>query len=245
MAMQPAELAKTMVLKHCEHLGVFEQPDGRGFIIGNRVFDVECQVEGPEQWQDAWSTIISYRLKVDDETFIDEKVTGYGETPEHAIASSVCDWACGMAYPIFELYAPGVTQKPYQPLSLLADIGTKVLEWNAIMGPVQSNDREGKLFEHFNSSPPLALVLNTVTGYLHEERLHWVKVYMFESPTGDIVGEVRIDNAIDDYGCEELEQFKWPTKQRPIWFRQFTALLPGREVPAEEFQKHVEAHSAG
>ena len=245
MALQPDEFAKTLVLEHFKHLGISYETDGVGFVVGGKPFEVQCQVEDLKPWQEHWMTVIGYRLKVDESTWMQEKVTGIGETAEQAVAASVCDWACGMASPIFELYSPGSTKEDYQPLTLYSQVGDTVREWNVVMGPVQANDREGNLFEHFKSSPPLALVLNTVTNYLNEERLHWVKVYMFASPNGDTVGEVRINNAVDDYGCEELEQFVWPTKQRPIWFRQFTALLPGKEVPPEEFQKLVQSHAAG
>jgi hypothetical protein len=106
-----------------------------------------------------------------------------------------------------------------------------------VVGQVVSNDAGGELYSLTDEQPPLYEVFAQFAEDIcdsDDPKPHWIKIYLCRYPN-EIDGEVRIDNHLNEDAYQALCNFKWPSKQPFIWFRQFAFLEPADETERRWF----------
>jgi hypothetical protein len=228
-------LGREVAISHLDSMGLKCAISSAGveFGLGECRFDIQetRKLEGGA------SAVLTLSLSVKD-TVVNELLIGWGMNDEEAVAQGVCDWMCGMVAPIIALYEPIELAKwGCRRVGIMSDTGDKYRNWDVVLGQVMTNDQDGKIQEQLERNPPFGLALNAVTATLHEERLHWAKVFAVRTTDSGVTGEVRVDNEVDEPSMRQVKAFRWPITTQPlVWFRQFTALAPGEEVTKEEFE---------
>ena len=228
-------LGREVAVSHLDSMGLKSamSPSGVQFGLGECRFDIQ----EVREVTDGATALLALTLAVKD-TVVNELLIGWGQNGEEAVAQGVCDWMCGMVAPVIALYEPIELSKwGCRRVSIMSDTGDRYRNWDVVLGQVMTNDQDGTLQEQLDRNPPFSMALNAVTATLHEERLHWAKVFGMRSNDNSVGGEVRVDNEIDHPSMRLVKAFRWPaTTQSIVWFRQFSALAPGEEVTKEEFE---------
>jgi hypothetical protein len=231
------DLALDLFCSHLNHQGIKTNVSDR--VVTLDIQNLQCYLEVEETGGDdsASTVMVAFSLMFDENNIIRDKILGIGTNEQEAVLSSVEQWVDGILAPAVELCAPGFLKTDLPSIQLASKTGDKYMSWAVIMGPVQSNDADGTLMRHFDETPPFCLAINTITGCLDQPWLHWVKLFLCRFPNNHLEGEVRIDNDVDEAGFDELSQFKWPTSQPLIWFRQFAMIVPAKELSEREFRQ--------
>jgi hypothetical protein len=97
--------------------------------------------------------------------------------------------------------------------------------WDVVLGPLQLlNDPDGALRQRLKERPPATLVLDAITGHLHEPRLHWCKLYGRHFAARGLKFAVSIDGRKDPSPEAEMAQKFGPPPPGEWEFRQFLAI---------------------
>ncbi len=110
--------------------------------------------------------------------------------------------------------------------------GGKPVKWEVFTGQLQLlNDDDGWLTEHLDKMPPIALMLNTLTGYLGQTRLHWCKLFGHYTSNKVTFG-VSIDGRKSpEAEAEMASKFGAVGKSAHPWqFRQFIVMRPTHQM---------------
>jgi hypothetical protein len=105
----------------------------------------------------------------------------------------------------------------------------RAIKWDVVLGQLQVlNDSDGQARVRLNSQPPFTLMLDTLTGYLCEPRLHWCKLYGANTPVGGLIFGCSIDGRKSAEGEAEMaHKFGEPPPPPGQWeFRQFIVIRP-------------------
>jgi hypothetical protein len=98
------------------------------------------------------------------------------------------------------------------------------IAWEVVLGPLQIlEDATGALRECLRAKPPVTLVLDTLTGYLAEQRLHWGRLYGATSPEAGPKFGCAIDGMKSEPAEAELARKLGATPAGSWQFRQFFA----------------------
>jgi hypothetical protein len=229
-------LGREVAISHLDSMGLDcgNSANGVQFRHGECRFDIQ----ETSKLNDGTVAVLTFAFATQN-TLVEELLIGWGKNEEEAVANGVCEWMCGMVAPVVALYEPKLDLKKWgcRRVSIMSNTGDRYRNWDVVLGQVLSNDQDGYVYAQLESNPPFGMALNAVTARLHEEQLHWAKVYLMRSNTNELIGEVRVDNEVDQSAMHQLQAFRWPpTTQSPIWFRQFSALAPGEEVSKQEFE---------
>lgn len=159
-----------------------------------------------------------------------ELITQRGSSLENAL-ETCANTFMDVTFPPLETLFTGI--KPTGPgtgkvtVSSYSPVLDRGIKWDVILGPLQIlNDADGKVRERLKEQLPVSLMFNTLTGFLHEPRLHWCKLY------GGTKAEAGLTFgcAIDGQKCPDGEAEMAENFGRPMlgdWeFRQFMAIRP-------------------
>jgi hypothetical protein len=154
-----------------------------------------------------------------------ELITQHGESLESALANCANTFMDVTLPPLEALFTnikptgPGTGKVTLTSYSPGLDRGIK---WDVILGQLQIlNDADGSLSERLKEKLPVTLMLNTLTGFLHEPRLHWCKLYGAMTAKAGLTFGCAIDGQkCADGEAEMAERFGGPLPGD--WeFRQF------------------------
>lgn len=116
-----------------------------------------------------------------------------------------------------------------------------MIKWKAITGELQIlNDPDSKLKEYFKQQYPLALVFDTITGYLSQSRLHWCKVYIGNKKAKGVIIGCSIDGQKSLEAEEEIkEKFHFYNNDDEWECRLFVTIRPDGK-PEEKMVKTLQ-----
>lgn len=103
----------------------------------------------------------------------------------------------------------------------------RAVKWDVVIGQLQIlNDAAGEVRARLKSQPPVTLILETLTGYLAEPRLHWVKLYAAKTRSGGAVFGCAINGHKSPQAEAEMS-CKFGDPPPGDWeFRQFLVVRP-------------------
>jgi hypothetical protein len=121
-------------------------------------------------------------------------------------------------------------------LSSYAPQVARAIRWDVFSGMLQIlDDTDGGLADRLRATFPMALVLDTLTGYLDELRLHWCKLFGSHKGASAPRFGCSIDGVRSDEAEAEMrEKFLQGGEVPGEWeFRQFFVLRPAGEADAQ------------
>jgi hypothetical protein len=203
----------------------------------------EYEIEGPVGH--GYLASLEVRIVVAQPSFgeheVLERITQRGASLEDALATCANTFM-DVTFPPLEALFTGnrptgagtgkVTLSSYSP-----DLN-RGIKWDVILGPLQVlNDADGSVSERLKEKLPVTLMLNTLTGFLHEPRLHWCKLYGAMTAKAGLMFGCAIDGQkCPDGEAEMAERFGGPMPGD--WeFRQFMVVRPMGDADEETTAK--------
>jgi hypothetical protein len=169
------------------------------------------------------------------EVVIPELVTMTGDSPETALERCAQTYM-DVSFPAMQALFDSTVPSAQTPIKLVSYTDGQELNWQVFTGQLQVLNEAHQLLEPFPGTvPPIALVLDTVSGFLAEPRLHWCKLYGAQNEQRELQFGCAIDGRkAPQAEAEMAEKFQLKAPVAGSWeFRQFLVMLPGGEPDAE------------
>lgn len=157
---------------------------------------------------------------------------GSGPTVGDAIQGAANLVTLDLIPPICRLFGAhhGPEIPPFK-VSSYTEGDAQATEWEGFMGPMHVFGDDNL----YSLGTPIGLVVDTISNYLAQKRLHWIKIFGIRHETGQTEFTVAIDNEVDPRAnAEALRKFDWSPYPNTCSFRQFFVIRPKGLKPLEE-----------
>ena len=165
---------------------------------------------------------------------LSDRITQRGPSLEGALAACANTFMDVTFPPLEALFTGRLPDGPGTAMLTLTSFTTgrdRAIKWDGLLGQLQTlNDPDGKARERLKTTPPITLMLDTLTAYLAEPRLHWCKLYGGNTPAAGLVFGCAIDGQKSAQGEAEMAS-KFGDGLPGDWeFRQFLVLRPAGDA---------------
>jgi len=224
-----------------------------GFCIHRLKCEVlEC--DAPDSLAKRYIASLEVRAELAHQSFgianIEDRITRDGDSAGPLIQACAATWMDVTFPALRSLYEgraePGTFEGKLSTLT--PDLG-RPIGWEVFSGQLQIiGESRDALLARFKKQPPIALVLDTLTGYLAEPRLHWCKLYGAVMPKPGLVFGCSIDGQKSAKAEAEMHRKFGDDVDltQAFEFRQFFAMRPTAPVSAttERLLRHEVSRSS-
>jgi hypothetical protein len=228
----PARIAVQSLIAHLESEGLAPWRDGAWTHLGATGLSCRVSAGGPTLRANRVLVPFWFEVALGDGTddVVVETLAGMGATVAEAATFAAHDLVATVLPVIRTIVEPGYTHDGVRELDLVSrdDETGETTAWRAFAGPPLVLGEAGDaLRAALDAQPPLGLLLNTLTGFLHLRQRHWMKAFLLRGAAG-VDGEVRVDNEVMADGLTALKAFRWPAVPAGgiLSFRQFLMVEP-------------------
>jgi len=229
------DLAREMLPELMRRHGIetAREPDGRVRVAAEGL-RVECAAFPERSYGERAHVRLNVRLGIDryPELPIAAPLSGYGETPVHAVGDALMDWLHRVLEPTRAALGH-VQRKPDGTMNSRSERGADVSEiaWDVYAGePVlvhSGQEPRPTIEEVIGDQLLLGLIVDPITDAINsfpERRLHWAKVFVARVANDRRTTECLIDNLPHPHPAK-LEAFRFPRYDGVLGLRYFAVFV--------------------